>query len=431
MGKNNRHPPPPPPPDDADWRPALDRLLVVVHTSDRLAHELDLLLDGLAADQRAEGDRVIEHVIAARLGAAWERGWQPVDVVEISQRKLTDEHQLFAISAVVELAARAGGDDSTPPLDWLQQIDELRVDLPRPVESTGPQPELLGMVSSRRRAWQLAIEWVHLLRSLGPIPEVGPVPSAWGTVGAPLADISFEHLDDKVLVKVRGLLAKAESTTFPDEAESLTAKAQELMSRHAIDQALVDEQGRADPAGGPLPRRRRLRISDPYVTPKALLVSQIAEANRCRAVFTDLGFMTLVGFRADLEAVVLLYTSLLVQATTGILAAGPQRDRSGRSTTRSFRSSFWVAYAQRIGERLVEAAGSAVDEAQATHGDALLPVLASRQARVDAELERAFPHVRSVSTKATNAAGWQAGRAAADRADLGTRRAVDDRSRRL
>ena len=32
--------------------------------------------------------------------------------------------------------------------------------------------------------------------------------------------------DDRVLRRIRGLLAKAESTEFPDEAESLTAKAQ-------------------------------------------------------------------------------------------------------------------------------------------------------------------------------------------------------------
>ena len=37
--------------------------------------------------------------------------------------------------------------------------------------------------------------------------------------------------DEKVLGRVRALLAKAESTTFPEEAEALTAKAQELMAR--------------------------------------------------------------------------------------------------------------------------------------------------------------------------------------------------------
>jgi hypothetical protein len=39
---------------------------------------------------------------------------------------------------------------------------------------------------------------------------------------------------------VRALLAKAESTTYPEEADALTAKAQELMARHSIDRAMLD-----------------------------------------------------------------------------------------------------------------------------------------------------------------------------------------------
>lgn len=55
---------------------------------------------------------------------------------------------------------------------------------------------------------------------------------------------------------------------------------------------------------------------------------------------------------SDLDAVELLFTSLLVQATTAMLAAGSRQDAHGRSRTRSFRQSFLAAYAQRIGERL-------------------------------------------------------------------------------
>ena len=44
--------------------------------------------------------------------------------------------------------------------------------------------------------------------------------------------------EDKILNRIRALLAKAESTT-PEEAELLTAKAAELMMRHAISQSQV------------------------------------------------------------------------------------------------------------------------------------------------------------------------------------------------
>ncbi len=44
---------------------------------------------------------------------------------------------------------------------------------------------------------------------------------------------------DARLTTIRNLLAKAEATTFPAEAEAFTAKATELMARHRIDEALV------------------------------------------------------------------------------------------------------------------------------------------------------------------------------------------------
>ena len=84
--------------------------------------------------------------------------------------------------------------------------------------------------------------------------------------------------DDGVLHKVRSLLAKAESTTFPDEAEALTAKAQQLMDRHAIDRAMLAAGGR-DPGR---PEGRDVTIDAPYPRPKFHLLGAVARANRCR-----------------------------------------------------------------------------------------------------------------------------------------------------
>jgi hypothetical protein len=59
-----------------------------------------------------------------------------------------------------------------------------------------------------------------------------------------------------------------------------------------------------------------------------------------------------VGFASDVEAVELLFTSLLVQAQAALQAAGARKRGDGSSRTRSFRQSFLVAYATRIQERL-------------------------------------------------------------------------------
>jgi hypothetical protein len=197
-------------------------------------------------------------------------------------------------------------------------------------------------------------------------------------------------VEQRTLDRVRALLAKAESTEFPEEAEALTSRAQELMARHSIDDALLATAapGLAEPgqASG-----RRLFIDSPY------------EA-----------------------AVELLFTSLLVQATTALVRAGSRRDPYGRSRTRSFRQSFLTTYAQRIGERLAEAADAAERQAVAdSPGTNLLPVLAARHRAVDDAVEEMFPEMTQHTVRSTHdREGWISGRAAADLATLHGRREV-------
>lgn len=224
--------------------------------------------------------------------------------------------------------------------------------------------------------------------------------------------------DSAMLGRVRALLAKAESTTFEAEAEALTAKAQELIAKHNIDQRLVEARS-GDTRPRDLPGTRTVPISDPYSGPKVMLLTQVADANNTRAVWLkQSNICSVVGFDEDIDAVDLLFTSLLVQATAAMVAAGPQRDLYGRSRTRSFRHSFLISFAQRIGERLQETTRAVVDEAVAEFGTDLLPVLASREEAVEQRLRHEFPQIRRVATRASNGAGWTAGRIAADRARL-------------
>ncbi len=255
-----------------------------------------------------------------------------------------------------------------------------------------------------------AVELLRLLLSLPALPKLG---------GAPRAARS--GVDARMLEKVRALLAKAESTTFPEEAEALSAKAQELMARHAIDAAMVGAGG----ATGEVPTGMRLPVDDPYASAKSILLSEVAGANQCRAVWSKgLGFSTVMGFESDLMFVEILYTSLLVQATSAMVASGSQVDRSGRSRTRSFRQAFLLAYAVRIGDRLREAEAVSRASAQEAYGEALLPVLADRKAAVEAASAATFPGAVNRSVTVSNAAGWAAGRAAAELASLSTRAEV-------
>jgi hypothetical protein len=188
------------------------------------------------------------------------------------------------------------------------------------------------------------------------------------------------------------------------------------MARYAIDQARV-----AGEVSGEAPGGRRIGVEDPYAQGKANLLAAIASVNRCRAVWMEgYGFATVVGYPNDVDIVEVLYMSLLVQATRAMTASGAVRDSAGRSRTRSFRQSFLLSFARRIGERLEAATQVAQTEASDVHGGRLLPVLAGRIAAVDDAFDAMFPDLVSTSARISNLAGWAAGRAAADLAHLGS-----------
>ncbi len=220
------------------------------------------------------------------------------------------------------------------------------------------------------------------------------------------------------LARVRALLAKAESTEFDEEAEALSAKAQELITRHALDRLLdrSRDQGGLGRGRGDDPQVRRLWLDAPYVRAKAALVDEAARANRCRTALAEsVGFVVVVGTRADIDAVELLTTSLLVQANTALIRHGRRIGHGGRSRTRSFRQSFLFAYADRIGQRLQAAAVAAATPEETQR---LLPVLRDHDATVSAAFEAMVPHTVGRASRITDGEGWAAGQVAAELALL-------------
>ena len=116
-----------------------------------------------------------------------------------------------------------------------------------------------------------------------------------------------------------------------------------------------------------------------------------------------------------MQAVQILVTSLLVQAGRAMTAEGRGSGGGGHARSRSFRQSFLVAYADRIGERLQETAEGGTAEAS---DDRLLPVLAARASAVDDTVAGSFGELSSKAVSGHDPAGRNAGRAAADAATL-------------
>ncbi|BAJ28999.1 MULTISPECIES: DUF2786 domain-containing protein [Kitasatospora] len=401
---------------------------------------LEYVVDGAASLLAASAERW-PAVSRALLGAAeravgrcWAAGWQPADLVRVARRELAP----VQVALAVDLIAAEGRRYPAAALErrWLEQLRELDA------HPWWPSDEAyLPEFAARHRLdrFALATAALELLRAWSLLPPVQPVgPAPGGSSAAPRA--SAPRADEpRMLGRIRALLAKAESTEFPDEAEALSAKAQELMARHSIDEALLAAGGGRsadDPAAV------RIGVDNPYEGPKTMLLDAVAAANRCRVVWAkEFGFCTVVGFDADLDAVELLYTSLLVQATAAMHRAGSRKHKDGAARTKAFRQSFLVAYAARIRERLAEAteratedaaAGRAHDTAQEAGPGAgpgregaplvpaggLLPVLAARAEAVDDAVGKMFPKLVSQRVRVSDGEGWAEGRAAADRASL-------------
>ncbi|MGV9836749.1 DUF2786 domain-containing protein [Nocardia niigatensis] len=336
---------------------------------------------------------------------AFESGWLPGDVHQAARRRVGE----FAVAYLVDMMGAYVGQFAAETVDetWLAQLGELEASVWW--EQSKPH---LGQWASRHlliatEAIGAVIEAVALLFQMPRMELLRPLP------GSARPQRAARHpVDEKALGRVRGLLAKAESTSFPEEAEVLSAKAQELMTKYAIDRVLL-EAGTAAPD---LPGARRLWLDTPYADAKALLVDAVAGANRCRAIFSaEWGFVAIVGDEADLDAAELLTTSLLVQATRAMIASGDHRGAAS-ARTRPFRKSFLIAYATRIGERLAHANADTI--AKTADSERLLPVLTSHQLRVDTAFETLFPAVKASRVSVPDAEGWHAGRAAADRANL-------------
>lgn len=226
------------------------------------------------------------------------------------------------------------------------------------------------------------------------------------------------------LDRIRGPSGEAESTEFPEEAEALSTKAQELMTRHAVDAALLDA-ARGRSISGQV-SARRVHVEYPYAEPRARLLAAVGETNGVRVIWlVDLSIATMVGLPADLAAVDLLHTSLLVQATRAMTETG----RAGGRQTRSpaFRRGFLTAYAVRVGERLGQARERATAEASRSTGAELVPLLRARSQAVDDAFAAMFPETYAKAGRSYDARGWYAGLAAADDAHLGSGRAPVDR----
>jgi hypothetical protein len=235
--------------------------------------------------------------------------------------------------------------------------------------------------------------------------------------------------EDSRLRKIRGLLAKAESTT-PEEAELLLAKVAELIVAWGIDEALLHD---GDVTSGTLsPTSVTLHVDAPYAVAKTVLINGVATSLGCEAIRLNCPgsneIVSVIGFPGDLHRVEVLSTSLLVQLTNALHSTNPPTH--SRSATRAWRRSFVIGFASRVTARLEAQIASSTADAVAHAADTATTsstgrstelVLADRKEAVHNEFRRLYPRVRTARiSSGSSASGAHAGQAAGDRASLAT-----------
>lgn len=162
-------------------------------------------------------------------------------------------------------------------------------------------------------------------------------------------------LQERYATKIAGLLRKAESTT-PEEAEALIEKAQALMEKYALEQWMIAQ--RTDAAAEKIVERA-VYYHGYYGPAHFAIGSAIAEANDCKVLvskFDNNTTLYVLGFESDAERVIMLDSSLQIQARAALAVAEKEEDffQSWMSTHRRClqRRTFLIGFAEGLQDRL-------------------------------------------------------------------------------
>lgn len=222
-------------------------------------------------------------------------------------------------------------------------------------------------------------------------------------------------MEAKILERVRKLLAKAENDAVtPQEAQSLTAKASELMAKYNIDRALLA----ATQPVQDKPASKRIKVTNPWRTVHAHLLARLATATGMQAIRVSGTqgslFVHVFGYVSDVERVELLYTSVMLQMANGVKHV----ERRGWMTTAQFRAerrSWLMGYVAGVVGLVEEAEARVRQDVVQEKGTGAELVLADRSLVIQNAYDTAYPERRTVRMTFTGSQygnGYKAGRSA-------------------
>lgn len=257
-------------------------------------------------------------------------------------------------------------------------------------------------------------------------------------------------MNEERLEKIRALLAKAEATTFAAEAEVFTAKAQELMRKWSIDEAMLHKDV-ADPT---IDQSFIWIEANEYRGPKIQLLNAIARANDVQLVLYPQGYrlvdgvqkrmfrVSMIGTKTDRDFVEILYTSLTLQIEQELLKpeaiAKMQFECYHPAHRIRWRNTFVLSYAYAVGNRLYaarERAEEQVRQETKQTSSSMALVLVSKKEQVAAAVAKFHPCLgkgkRSSAGSGNNGSAGQMGYEAGQRADVGNPKIKASQTRQI
>ena len=228
----------------------------------------------------------------------------------------------------------------------------------------------------------------------------------------------MDTTNQTILERVEKLLAKAESSEHESERDAYVTKAQELMTKYAIDEAMLRQS-----------QGVRTTITSvsldvgnvKYSKARAQLAFNIANANNCYAVawrklYPERGYdrIEVFGTPTACELVETLWASLNTQLNVAL----EREEIPSHVQGKTFRNNFVRAYAYTVGQRLKEAKENVV-RGEAGHSTALVLVNVRNQAEdyaKDFHSDKSI--VNAVDRYKGNSEGWGAGKRAGQNASL-------------
>lgn len=228
--------------------------------------------------------------------------------------------------------------------------------------------------------------------------------------------------------KINKLMAKAESTEFPEEAEALLEKAQELMTTYGIEEAMLREAGKEV-----IEEITELVLSYTGGMRKTLfaLGHRLADHNGCRSFFRDNRHdsgprrvdVIVIGFPKDLERIEMLDTSLKLQCAVALKKFVKEHvdPTWHRGVKRNEKREFVLGYIAGVSAKLRQAQVRATEVATEKNGPGVALAIRSRKDQVDDWTDKKYTGLRPVRSRIQRGShsAKEVGVQAGERADIG------------